>query len=105
MSLAEGIADDEYLRALEELLPQVWEFAPNFLFYQAGADPLHTDALGKLKLTHQGLIRRDQTVMKAVRARHLPFVITMGGGYSKPIENTALAHANTFRAAAEVFGA
>jgi acetoin utilization deacetylase AcuC-like enzyme len=104
VALAEGVSDEEYLRVLEEVLPRVWEFAPNFVFYQAGADPLHTDALGKLKLTHDGLMQRDRIVMEAVRTRNLPFVITMGGGYSKPIENTALAHANTFRVAADVLG-
>jgi hypothetical protein len=31
-------------------------------------------------------------------------VITLGGGYSNPIELTARAHANTFRLAMEVFG-
>ena len=105
ISLAEGVDDDEYLRVLEEVLPRVWAFQPDFVFYQAGADPLHTDALGKLKLTHEGLIRRDQIVMTAIKANRLPFVITMGGGYSKPIENTALAHANTYRVAADVLGA
>jgi acetoin utilization deacetylase AcuC-like enzyme len=104
VALAEGVGDEEYLRVLEEVLPRVFEFEPDFVFYQAGADPLYTDALGKLTLTHEGLIARDRTVMEAVRQRGISFVITMGGGYSKPIENTALAHANTFRVAAEVFG-
>jgi len=104
IALAEGVEDDEYLRVLEGVLPQVWEFAPQFVLYQAGADPLYTDSLGKLKLTHEGLIARDRLVMEAVNKRGLPFVITMGGGYSKPIENTALVHANTYRVAAEVFG-
>jgi len=31
-------------------------------------------------------------------------VVTLGGGYSDPIELTVEAHANTFRTAAEVFG-
>lgn len=104
VSLAEGVGDAEYLRTLEETLSRVFEFGPEFVFYQAGADPLYSDALGKLKLTHAGLIARDRMVMEAVRERGSPFVITMGGGYSKPIENTVLAHANTFRTAAEVFG-
>jgi hypothetical protein len=34
----------------------------------------------------------------------LPLAVTLGGGYSKPIELTAEAHANTFRIAAEVYG-
>lgn len=104
VALAEGAGDKEYLRALEEVLPRVWVFEPEFVFYQAGADPLYTDALGKLSLTHEGLMARDRMVMEAVKTRATPFVITMGGGYSKPIENTALAHANTYRVAAEVFG-
>jgi hypothetical protein len=32
-----------------------------------------------------------------------PFVITLGGGYSNPIELTAEAHANTYRTAWEIF--
>jgi hypothetical protein len=31
-------------------------------------------------------------------------VVTLGGGYSNPIELTAEAHANTFQIAAEEFG-
>lgn len=103
VSLAEGVEDEEYLRVLDEVLPPVFAFEPKIVFYQAGADPLASDALGKLKLSHHGLITRDRRVMEKVKERGLPFVITMGGGYSKPIELTAQAHANTFRTAAEIF--
>ena len=102
VSLAEGVGDEEYLRVLERVLPQVAEFAPEVVFYQAGTDPLYSDALGKLKLTQEGLMARDRMVMSAVKKMGVPLVITMGGGYSKPIELTAQAHANTYRVAAEV---
>lgn len=104
VSLAEGTSDEEYLRELGEVLPRVFEFAPGIVFYQAGADPLYADGLGKLKLTHEGLLARDRMVMKGARERGIPLVITMGGGYAKPIELTAQAHANTYRAAAEEWG-
>ena len=104
VALAEGVEDDEYLRVLADILPRVWQFRPDIVFYQSGVDSLFSDALGKLRLTHEGLRRRDRCVMEAVREQGIPLVITMGGGYSKPIENTALAHANTFRMAAEVLG-
>ena len=104
VSLVEGTGDEEYLRALEEVLPRVFEFEPEIVFYQAGADPLYSDALGKLSLTPEGLMTRDRMVMAEARRRNIPFVITMGGGYSQPIELTAQAHANTFRTAAEVLG-
>ena len=105
ISLREGTGDEEYLAQLEVVLPQVFEFRPDIIFYQSGVDGLYADALGKLKLTHEGLKRRDRLVMTAVRGSGVPFVVTLGGGYAKPIELTAEAHANTFRVAADIFGA
>ena len=105
ISLREGTGDEEYLAQLEVVLPQVFEFHPDIIFYQSGVDGLYADALGKLKLTHEGLKQRDRLVMTAVRGSGVPFVVTLGGGYAKPIELTAEAHANTFRVAADIFGA
>jgi acetoin utilization deacetylase AcuC-like enzyme len=103
VELAEGTADEAYLEALESLLPRVLEFAPEIVFYQSGVDALACDTLGRLALTHEGLKQRDRLVMSAVHACGIPLVVTLGGGYSKPIELTALAHANTFRIAAEIW--
>jgi acetoin utilization deacetylase AcuC-like enzyme len=104
VELEAGIADEEYLRVVEETLPRVWEFEPEVVFYQSGVDGLASDRLGRLKLTHDGLRERDRMVMRGVRAQEAPLAITIGGGYSEPIELTAEAHANTFRVAREVFG-
>jgi len=104
VSLTEGTGDEAYLAQLKTILPRVFEFRPEMVFYQSGVDGLYADALGKLKLTHEGLKQRDRMVMAAVRGAGAPFVITLGGGYAKPIELTAEAHANTFRVAADVFG-
>lgn len=104
VALAEGVGDEEYLRVLEQVLPGVLEFKPEIVFYQAGVDPLYSDALGKLKLSHEGLNARDQMVISVVKQMGVPLVITMGGGYSNPIELTAQAHANTYRVAEEIFG-
>ena len=99
----DGARDPEYLTALDAVLPHVFEFKPEIVFYQSGVDPLASDTLGRLSLTHAGLQERDRRVMADARAHGLPIVITLGGGYSRPIELTAEAHANTFRAAAESF--
>jgi acetoin utilization deacetylase AcuC-like enzyme len=104
VELEAGIGDEEYLRRLADTLPRVWEFEPEIVFYQSGVDGLASDRLGRLKLTHAGLRERDRMVMRAVRDLGAPFVITVGGGYSEPIELTAEAHANTFRVAREVLG-
>jgi acetoin utilization deacetylase AcuC-like enzyme len=100
----EGAGDDQYLEVVRTALPRVAEFAPDFVFYQAGVDVLETDTLGKLKLSHEGVRERDRMVFALVKRRGIPIVVTQGGGYSEPIEATAEAHANTFLAAREVFG-
>ncbi len=103
VELDAGVGDEEYLRVLEGVLPRVWEFGPEFVFYQSGVDGLASDRLGRLRLSHAGLMERDRMVMRGVRELGVPFVITLGGGYSEPIALTAEAHANTFRVAADVF--
>jgi len=99
IELPDGTADAEYLAQLEQALPRVLDFRPEIIFYQSGVDPLDSDCLGRLQITMQGLRHRDELVFNAVRAAGLPIVITLGGGYSDPIERTAEAHAQTFRTA------
>lgn len=103
--LADGTGDAAYLRALESVLPRVLDFAPEVVFYQSGVDALAGDKLGRLALTHEGLRSRDRIVLSACRDRGTPVIITLGGGYSEPIECSVDAHANSFRVAAEVFSA
>jgi acetoin utilization deacetylase AcuC-like enzyme len=74
------------------------------VFYQSGVDALATDTLGRLALTPEGLAERDRMVIGAAKAHGAPFVITMGGGYSNPLEATVAAHANTYRTAGQIFG-
>jgi acetoin utilization deacetylase AcuC-like enzyme len=103
IELEDRTSDQEYLSALDGVLPRVLAFEPDIVFYQSGVDALASDALGRLALTPVGLKERDRSVMEAVRAHCVPIVITLGGGYSRPIELTAEAHANTFRTAREIF--
>jgi acetoin utilization deacetylase AcuC-like enzyme len=104
VELPDQTGDEEYLRALDTVLPRVFEFAPEIVFYLSGVDALSSDALGRLALTHDGLQARDSRVIGACFRENAPLVITLGGGYSKPIELTVAAHANTFRVAAEIYG-
>ena len=96
--------DAEYLAVLREILPRVFDFTPQIIFYQSGVDGLASDALGRLSLSQQGLQKRDAMVLDGAQEHGIPIVITLGGGYSDPIRLTAEAHANTFRLAAEIFG-
>lgn len=100
VALADGTGDAVYLEALEAALPRVEAFAPRIVFYQSGVDGLAEDALGRLHLTVGGLKQRDALVFETIRRLGVPLVITLGGGYARPIERTAEAHAQTFTLAA-----
>jgi acetoin utilization deacetylase AcuC-like enzyme len=103
VSLPDRVEDQAYLRRLEEVLSAVFAFRPDIIFYQSGVDPLASDVLGRLSLTLPGLIERDRKVMLAARRYGSPFVLTSGGGYSRPIELSVEAHANTYRTAWQLF--
>jgi acetoin utilization deacetylase AcuC-like enzyme len=103
VALEDRTGDAEYLLRLEAVLPRVAEHAPEIIFYQAGVDGLASDTLGKLALTMEGLAQRDRMIFEFASKLAIPLVITQGGGYSKPIELTAQAHANVYRAASRFF--
>jgi acetoin utilization deacetylase AcuC-like enzyme len=103
IDLPDGTGDDEYLRILEEALPEILAFEPDMVLFQTGVDGLASDRLGRLALTHAGLRERDRMVMETARSRGIPLVTTLGGGYAEPLRDTVEAHANTFRTAREIF--
>ncbi len=106
VELPDHCGDTEYLEQLERHLPRVLDEAgAQILFFQAGVDPLAEDALGRLDLTLDGLRRRDRMVLQAARARGLPLVLTLGGGYARPIELSVRAHLGTWLEARQAFGA
>ena len=101
VALPDGTSDAEYLAALDTHLTAVLnQHQPDFVFYLAGADPYEGDRLGRLKLTIDGLERRDALVFERCGARRLPVAVSMAGGYATDIEAIVTIHSNTIRAAA-----
>jgi len=100
VTFEDGAQDDEYLAALAEHLPRVLDsHRPDIVFYLAGADPYEGDRLGRLKLTIDGLRARDRMVFDACRARGIPVVVAMSGGYCPDIDAVVTIHTNTIREA------
>jgi len=92
--------DATFLDALDAHLPGALDrHAPDIVFYQAGVDGLREDRFGRLALTHAGLAERDRRVFRWCEARGLPVVITIGGGYARPIDATVEAYVNLWREA------
>ena len=101
VELADGTGDDDYLARLAAHLPGVVERSrPDLVVYLAGADAHEGDTLGRLKLTFDGLARRDVMVLSACREIGVPVCLTIAGGYGANIDDTVEAHMNTVRIAA-----
>jgi acetoin utilization deacetylase AcuC-like enzyme len=99
IGLPDGTHDATYLRELEAALPRVLADRPGCVFYLAGADPYEDDQLGGLRLTREGLRRRDRLVFDAVRDANAPLVVTLAGGYARRVDDTVAIHVATIQEA------
>ena len=98
---ADRLGDADYLAVLRARLPQLLDtLAPDLVFYNAGVDPHRDDRLGRLCLTDEGLLARDRFVVAEARARGIPLVAVIGGGYATDVEALAQRHALVFEALA-----
>jgi len=101
VELDDGTGDDLYLALLAEHLPRVLaRSAPDLVVYLAGADAHERDRLGRLRLTFDGLARRDAMVLGFCREVGTPVVVTIAGGYGQDIADTVAIHATTARISA-----
>lgn len=98
--LRDGVADDEYVETLARCLPLILERSnADVAFYLGGVDVAAGDRYGKLALSEEGIRRRDQRVIEAVRSADVPLIITLAGGYAASRALTAQLHAHAFREA------
>jgi acetoin utilization deacetylase AcuC-like enzyme len=89
VALRDEVDDVEYLRTLSMYIPGLLNrHRPELVFYQAGVDSLASDSLGRMALTRAGLSKRNNLVYSACLERDIPLVVTLGGGYSRPIAPT-----------------
>lgn len=107
IALEDGVEDREYNAALSSALERIFDGRRHYdlVHYQAGADPYVGDTLGGLCLSIDGLLARDRLVFNAARAAAVPVVVTLGGGYPSNVDDVVTIHCNTFKAAAEMYGA
>ncbi len=93
--------DDEYLEELEKTLKLLSVNTYDLILYQAGVDTLADDSLGSLSLSFEGLIKRDEMIFNF--AGKTPISMSLGGGYSKPIDKSVLASVNCYKVAKSIF--
>ncbi|MDQ1230596.1 histone deacetylase [Sphingomonas sp. SORGH_AS_0879] len=93
VGLSDGVDDDGYLAALDATLrPFLDEHRPDIILYQAGVDPFVEDRLGRLSLTREGLVARENLIADLALARGLPLASTVGGGYGDDVMAIAERH-------------
>ncbi len=104
ISLEKGTGDATYLSLLKKTLPKLISAEkPDFIFYLCGVDVIASDKLGTLALTVEGCRQRDELVLETCHKLEIPIQCSMGGGYSPDIKTIVDAHANTFRAAKDIY--
>ncbi len=99
-ALPDGLGDAAYLEVLRHALILAEDFAADFVFYNAGVDVHRDDRLGRLGLSDEGIRARDALVLGWARARGVPAVGVLGGGYDDDPERLAARHAILFETAA-----
>lgn len=103
IGLEDGIKDEAFIKILNDTLPELLKFKPDFIFYLAGVDVLESDKLGKLALTKDACKERDRMVLQFCKDNTLPVQVSMGGGYSPNIKDIVDAHCNTFKVGIDIF--
>jgi len=93
IELKDHMEDQEYLKVLNDNLKKLNQNKYDFVFYVAGVDIHHEDRLGKLKITDEGINKRDQIVIENFYSKNTPLCGVLGGGYNKSFDKLIELHA------------
>ena len=102
VELKDHMEDEEYLNILNKNLKELNKDKYDFVFYVAGVDIHFEDRLGKLKITDQGIDKRDQIVIENFFSRNIPLCGVLGGGYNKSFEKLIELHAMLHKNCAKI---
>ncbi len=100
--LNENMEDKEYLNILYNNLKKLNENSYDFVFYIAGVDIHYEDRLGKLKITDEGINKRDQIVVEHFNSKNISLCGVLGGGYNKNFDKLIELHAMLHKNCAEI---
>ena len=92
VELNDNMEDEEYLNTLNENIKLLNKNNYDFVFYVAGVDIHFNDKLGKLKITDEGINKRDQMVIDNFFSKQIPLCGVLGGGYNKSFEKLIELH-------------
>ena len=102
IELKDNMEDKEYLDILSKQVKKLNENTFDFVFYIAGVDIHSDDRLGKLKITDNGVDKRDQMVIENFFSKNIPLCGVLGGGYNKSFEKLIELHSLLHKNCAKV---
>jgi len=104
VGLENNLQDVEYLNIVSSTLNKLLdEQQPDLVLYDAGVDIWEQDALGHLNISWQGMLDRDELVLKTCLSRHIPVATVIGGGYDKDHDRLARRHAMIIEVASHLY--
>ena len=102
IELKDHMEDKEYLNILHKNLKELNKDKYDFVFYVAGVDIHFEDRLGKLKITDEGINKRDQIVIENFHSKDTPLCGVLGGGYNKSFEKLIELHSMLHKNCAKI---
>ena len=91
-----------YLNILHKNLKVLNKNKYDFVFYVAGVDIHFEDRLGKLKISDEGIDKRDQIVIENFYSKNTPLCGVLGGGYNKSFEKLIELHSMLHKNCAKI---
>ena len=101
VELQDNMEDREYLNILHKNLKELNKSKFDFVFYVAGVDVHFNDRLGKLKLSDEGIDKRDKIVIENYFDKDVPLCGVLGGGYNKSFDKLVELHSLLHKNCAE----
>ena len=92
VELENDLEDKEYLEILKSNLNKLNQENFDFVFYIAGVDIHFNDRLGRLKISDEGIKKRDEIVTENFFSKRIPLCGVLGGGYNKDIAKLVELH-------------
>ena len=102
VELQDNMEDKEYLNILHKNLKELNKLNFDFVFYIAGVDVHFDDRLGKLKLSDEGIDKRDKIVIENYFNKNIPLCGVLGGGYNKNFEKLIELHSMLHKNCAKI---
>jgi acetoin utilization deacetylase AcuC-like enzyme len=92
VELEDNIEDKEYIDLLKMNLNQLNQENFDYAFYVAGVDIHFNDRLGKLKISDEGVKKRDELVTENFFSKGIPLCGVLGGGYNRDFNKLVELH-------------